>query len=107
MTQTCCGQGSGEHYDSPELKQKMLEVRGVYLELAREFTRLLNDRGISGSVIQFSVHNRPLDEILEWLDENEAVALGWWTCPPDCVCCGLGGRFLTSNEGARGGNPSS
>jgi len=87
----CC-QKAG--YPSNELEQKLCKIRDIQIDLAREFTRILNDRGISGSVVEFNVHDISFDEFLtEVENENGRVGLGGWTCPPNCVCGGLVVRF--------------
>ena len=83
---------------SKVLTEKMCQIDKLHSELAREFTKILNAKGIAGSVLAFSVYDRDLDDAFRSIEQSQEVAFGCWTCPPDCVCCGIGGRFLTSES---------
>lgn len=81
---------------SKALTEKMCQIDKLHPELAREFTKILNEKGIKGSVLAFSVYERDFDDAIRSIGQSQEAALGCWGCPPDCVCCGIGGRFLTS-----------
>jgi hypothetical protein len=91
----CCDEKA---LPSKALVEKMCQIDKLHTELALEFTKLLNAKGITGSVLGFSVYDRDFDEAIRSIENSQSVALGCWTCPPDCVCCGIGGRFLTDNS---------
>lgn len=81
---------------SKALTEKMCQIDKFHSELVREFTKILNARGITGSVLAFSVYDRDFGDAIRSIEKSQELAFGCWTCPPDCVCCGIGGRFLTA-----------
>lgn len=87
----CCQEAG---YPSKEQEEKMCKIGEIQIDLAREFTRILNDRGISGSVIEFNVYEVSFDDFLADVGkDNGRFRLGVWTCAPNCVCGGLRVRF--------------
>ncbi len=82
-------------------KEKMKKISSEYINLLREFTRILNERGISGSVLEFSVYEKQIDDVLtefrppstKSTTTRARAGLGIWGCRPDCVCGGLVIRF--------------
>ncbi|MEA5508065.1 hypothetical protein VB735_34285 [Halotia wernerae UHCC 0503] len=78
---------------SKELTEKMCQLDTLHAELTREFTNILNAKGITGSVLEFSVYDRDFDDVMSSGEQLQGI-FGCWTCPPDCVCCGIRGRFL-------------
>lgn len=81
---------------SKELTERMCQLDALHAELTQEFTKILNAKGIKGSVLEFSVYDRDFDDAISSDGQLQSI-FGCWTCPPDCVCCGIRGRFLTAS----------
>ncbi|MEX1328141.1 MAG: hypothetical protein AB1Z29_15145 [Desulfobacterales bacterium] len=62
-----------------ELTEKICQIDKLHPNLARAFTKTLNEKGISGSVLAFSVYDRTFDDALKWIEETQGIAFWCWT----------------------------